>query len=562
MPRAPLYLLFVAAAGCSCSDGSTPPPDEVAASIQVSPDSVTVSPGETARFEARVRDASQRLLVGYPVTWSVSDPTIASIAGDGTVTGRAVGVTSVSAVAAGRMDTGTIGVTSVPASQGDVQVDAGRRFQTIQGWEATAWASQWACGEGAANEFPAVFDTYQQELLERLVDELGITRIRLEVRAGSENPRDLFGEFRNRLLVYSDISKLWYITVNDNDDPYVMNPAGFHFSELDFNIEKIINPLRQILQARGEPLYVNLNFVQFRPSPYELAEHPEEYAEFMLAAFRHLDQRYGWVPDAIEMILEPDNTVPWNGTTIGRALVATAQRLNDAGYDPEFIAPSTADMGNATNYFDDLVAVPGALQVVDELAYHRYRGVSNGNLTRIGQYAQQYAVRTSMLEHIGSGAWDLHSDLKVGQVSAWAQYAIGGCGTNDPGGRHYLIDVQQNPTNPPVILASRSHFLRQYFRYVRPGAVRVDATSEVGALDPVAFVNLDGKFVVVVKALQARSFSIGGLPAGRYGVVYTTGPDDRNPVQSGVAAPDVTVAAGEPLLTSIPTRGIITIYGK
>ena len=35
--------------------------------------------------------------------------------------------------------------------------------------------------------------------------------------------------------------------------------------------------------------------------------------------------------------------------------------------------------------------------------------------------------------------------------------------------------------------------LRQYFKYVRPGAERIEATSQNGSFAPVAFINADGK---------------------------------------------------------------------
>jgi hypothetical protein len=77
-----------------------------------------------------------------------------------------------------------------------------------------------------------------------------------------------------------------------------------------------------------------------------------------------------------------------------------------------------------------------------------------------------------------------------------------------------------------------------------------------GALDPVAFQNANGKYVVVTKASAAGQVSVAGLPAGTYGVTYTTSN------QSLVSVPDVTIVAGAVLATSIPSAGVITIFGK
>jgi hypothetical protein len=254
------------------------------------------------------------------------------------------------------------------------------------------------------------------------------------------------------------------------------------------------------------------------------------------------------------MILEPDNTDFWRGETIGRALAATAARFRANGFQPLFIAPSVTDMANAVPYFDTMIQVPGVLQSLSELSYHRYGGVSTGKLQAIASRAAQYGLKTSMLEHIGSGYEDLHEDLKVGGVSAWQQFTLA-FPTSDDGAQYYVID-NSNPANPQITLGSRTPFLRQYFRYIRLGAVRVGATTTDDAFDPVAFVNPSGSAVVVLKADKGGAFSVLGLPAGTYGVTYTT--QDH----SDVAAGDVTLRAGKFMTTQIPAAGVLTIFGK
>jgi hypothetical protein len=69
-------------------------------------------------------------------------------------------------------------------------------------------------------------------------------------------------------------------------------------------------------------------------------------------------------------------------------------------------------------------------------------------------------------------------------------------------------------------------------------------------------VNTNGGHVVVVKSASARAFTVGGLPAATYGIRYTTAGADFQ------AAPDVTLAAGQPLSANIPGAGVITIYRK
>ena len=99
-------------------------------------------------------------------------------------------------------------------------------------------------------------------------------------------------------------------------------------------------------------------------------------------------------------------------------------------------------------------------------------------------------------------------------------------------------------------------YLRQYFRYVGLGAVRVAATSGDTRLEPVAFRNTNGKYTVVVNASAAANFTVGGLPAGTYGIDYTTATDYMH------ALGDVTITSTQALTTSIPAGGVLTVYAR
>ena len=46
--------------------------------------------------------------------------------------------------------------------------------------------------------------------------------------------------------------------------PSVANPAGFQFSRIDYQVENILLPLQRRLAARGERLFINLCYVDFR----------------------------------------------------------------------------------------------------------------------------------------------------------------------------------------------------------------------------------------------------------------------------------------------------------
>jgi hypothetical protein len=76
-------------------------------------------------------------------------------------------------------------------------------------------------------------------------------------------------------------------------------------------MSRIVVPLRQRVLARGVPFYLLLSYVDFGgPSSRGHNTNPAEYAEFMVAVWRHFRSTYGFVPNGINIINEPDNTAP------------------------------------------------------------------------------------------------------------------------------------------------------------------------------------------------------------------------------------------------------------
>ena len=439
-----------------------------------------------------------------------------------------------------------------PASTVDglprILVDASVRFQTITGWEATA--------EAGHDSSPA-FARYADQLYDMAVNDLGVERLRVGVRSGSENSRDTWSAFRAGRMDASTWRSVRHSTINDNDDPFVLNEQGFWFPDLDGVIEQIVLPIKQRLESKGRRLFLNLNYTGFteqigREFTYHHSS-PEEYAEFVEATYRHLRTKYGLTPDAWEIQLEPDNSVEWDPVTMRRAMVAAGNRLEKLGVTPRFIAPSTTSMMQAIVYADEIAKGDGR-RFWSELSYHRYRGVSKGALREIAARARRLHLSTAMLEHIGSGYEDLHDDLKIGLNSAWQQYTLG-FPTDDDGAQYFIID-DRDASDPRVTMGSRTPFLRQYFKYVRRGATRINSLSSDRSLDPLAFVNEDGKQVIVIKAEGRTAFSVEGLAPGSYEVSYAT------PRESNGRAGVFSVIAGEARRLEMPDRGVLTLSGQ
>ena len=432
-----------------------------------------------------------------------------------------------------------------------IVVDATVTHQTITGWEATAQAGQ--------NKSP-VFETYRDRLIDLAVNDLGINRLRVEVRSGSEHTRDLWA-LRGSDADEDDPNSVWralrYSTINDNNDPFVLNARGFWFSEIDSTIEKVALPMKRMLQARGEDLFINVNYVAFTrglaPGLEYHHQDPEEYAEYVQAFYQHLRTRFGFLPDSWEIVLEPNNTREWNPSLVRRAMIAAGNRLKSMGIVPRFVAPSASDMNIAVLYIDDMTR-DGPPRFWAELSYHRYGGSSEAALRGLGARAQQFNMATAMLERGGAGVNELHDDLKIAGNTAWSQYGLAYPAPVDNGGAYYLID-DSNQAAPRIIEGVLTKFLRQYFKYVRNGAVRIDAETSDGTFDPVAFVNANGSWVVVVKAARGGVFAIDGLAPGQYNATYTTSRDSLVPTGP------VSIEPGARVRLGIPDQGVLTIFG-
>lgn len=451
-----------------------------------------------------------------------------------------------------------------------ITLDKATTYQTITGWEADSQSGELLEVNNVTNHSNAnpAFAIYSSKLFDEAVNTLGINRIRLGIGEGGENTVDYYAQYLNGLIPFHD-NLMQINPVNDDNDPFSVDAyitqhptsadiPGFVYSDIDYRMDKVILPLRQRLQARGESLFLNICYVAFTPNTFMQYTNADEYAEFVLAAYQHLKIKYGIEPDAWEVILEPDNT-QFNGTRIGQAVVAASARLRKFGFTPHFILPSVTNMNNFSTYYGDAKAVlgdSGVSQNVIELSYHRYTA-NDSLLPTIAAEAKNHGINTAMLEHIGSGYQDLHTDLKQGNNSAWQRFIIGDyyqC-SQCLAGKYFNID-QSNPSNPVVTMVDDSKFLRQYFLFIRKGAVRIQANTTNTAFDPVAFINKNGFYVLVLKTSTSGSFAVKNLPAGTYGIEYSTGSSFNVDLQ------DVVLSAGQNLTTNIPSAGVITVYGK
>jgi hypothetical protein len=447
-----------------------------------------------------------------------------------------------------------------PPPVATIVVDATKRHQTIDGWAVNL--RQWE--EDKANDrYDRTSDMHLDRLYRFLADSVGINAVRLEIPSGMENRTNRWARFRAGELSYRTWQTTRFEKVNDNDDPAIADTTGFLFDGFDHRVEHMLLPLKRAVEARGEKLYVNVNYVDFKwnasnvQGPLSHADHPEEFAEFVLVYVQRLRDKYGIVPDAFEVILEPENTERWRGPTIGRALVAATDRLKANGFTPEIVAPSNTSMPNAIEYFDEMIAVPGVLGRVGNFSYHRYGIERLADVRAIRERAERHRLKTSMLEKVDAGIDVLLEDLVAGDVSSWQQWAAAGKSTNPDNGGYYARADVSDTLRPVLTFARHTHQLAPVFQLVRRGAVRVGSTSNRADRQSAAFVGPDGRLAVIVRAKgRGGRITVRGLAAGRY-ALRVVGDDHR-----ARDLPAATVGTGLALDLEMTDPGVLTIRGE
>ena len=120
MPLAHAVLLVSA---CGVTDTDEPAPVE---SVAVSPPAMQLTAGTTGALDAEVKDAAGHVVRDRRVVWATANPGIATVSGNGVVTGVAVGRVDIAATAEGKSAIASVTIVSAPARVASVRVSPDR----------------------------------------------------------------------------------------------------------------------------------------------------------------------------------------------------------------------------------------------------------------------------------------------------------------------------------------------------------------------------------------------------------------------------------------------------
>lgn len=401
-----------------------------------------------------------------------------------------------------------------------ISIDRNRAGQTLSGWEVTArfW------------EFDKVNDRYdgswlasRDAIVQKLVDDAGITRVRVELRSGVENPVDYWTQFVNGQIGYQADRDHYYEKINDNANPAIANASGFQWSSFDYYIENFVLPMRTRLAASNQTLAVNLCFVDFNwtalKGTLSFSGSADEYAELITLAAMRMRDKYGINVDTLEIILEPDNGDGWTGPAIGRAILTAKSRLAAAGINPRIIAPSASRAAAATGFLDGINTIAGALAALNVVSYHRYDGASaDQSLSAIRQRASALGAQTAMLEYVDASVQEFFRDMEYGGASAWQAYGVAKLASSANSVGNGAI-LWRSPTGTLALTPQFSR-IALVQREIRPGARAYYAASLLGSDMPLDFQNPDGSEVIAIYSANGSSAEVSGAGHTAYNVTY------------------------------------------
>ncbi len=431
-----------------------------------------------------------------------------------------------------------------------IAIDSKVRYQTMNGFGTSALVF----------DDPHVFDNFdkktrraatilsreqQDEILDRLYVDLGLTRLRPTFGIGGFEP------------------------INDNDDPDVTDLARFDFSwkQNDAQVE-----LAKRAMARGASTIfpTSLGFEDWMRG----AAAAPEAAEWIMTRIRR------WRELGVELryysvINEPGYRRGriWSGEFIRDVIKLLGPKLRAEGFETLFVVPDDWGPKQAYERSKVILADQEARKYVGALAYHLYRG-SRTDLENMKRLSLKYNLQIWMTEyslgaryywkkfynkkHLDFLDWAvLINDMIVYYHVSAVDYMWGFFGEWEPPVTNLIRLKYDGARYRGYELSKQYYATGQFSKYVRPGARRVDAVSSSPAVKVSAYVQEGDLTIVALNTASMGlsvdvSFDTGGPGDGA--VLRATRTTAR---ENGVSLPSVTVS-GSRFSATLPARSITT----
>jgi glucuronoarabinoxylan endo-1,4-beta-xylanase len=308
---------------------------------------------------------------------------------------------------------------------------------------------------------------------------------------------------------------------NDNEDPHVLDMESLNYGAIDFDYFRMLKDAGVetfILTSWSPPAWMkkNLSLDWLGPNAETNSDaalnrleyhYYDEFAESMVAVVKMFEQEAGIHLEAIGLQNEPAFDEPYSSAILdlehfAELIEVVGKRFEEEGITTRLYMPEqVVGQNNNSNaqYLDALQDNAEANPYCDIFAVHGYGedGITPGTpsysewKTMLAQAQQgDYPKKIWMTEtHIGYQDWNsamstagaIHGGLWAGNIGLWTNWSFG--------------DMQLTKNEPN----STFYTSKNYFKYIRPGAIRVDTYTDIPDILATAFEHDgDGTFTVVL----------------------------------------------------------------
>jgi glucuronoarabinoxylan endo-1,4-beta-xylanase len=412
------------------------------------------------------------------------------------------------------------------SAQPTITVNSATQYQTIKGWGQTG---------GTNTQYEGTPPYLVKQIINESVNGLGLNTLRYESYQG------------NYSQSYA-MCKGWEFE-NDNASPDTLNFGAIDTVGIDYYMQHYFVPYKQAVSARGETFgfYVSPSWYYNGSTgdiPAFLRYSPGEYAEYIISNLNYIKNKYGLVPDYVNICNEAGNNNVFTPAMVATMIKTVGPRLQQAGYTNTGIQfPECVSAQTSWTYIQAVMSDPDVWPYIKLLSYHLY-GTNDPYRADISAFAQTKGIGTAQTEYIGLGIQLLYQDLTLGGVSYWDFY----------GNSDYM---PLNTNSTWFSYGAKYWTTGQVIKHVRPGAVRIGATSTDTTIQPLSFSN-GGQLTTVIlnmnTASTTQTITLSGLPQGTYAIGQSTG--SGTPSERGL----ITVPASGTCTLTLTAQTVISIY--
>lgn len=258
------------------------------------------------------------------------------------------------------------------------------QYQTILGWGSP-------CG---------IFwipDNIIDEIIEELVNGLGLNRIRCEISR-----------------------REWEDVFNDDGNLYNIKWNAFKTDRTDAFVKKIKIPFKKRVEAKGEhfSLYISPSFFDigsFGSIPAYLFYSPYEYTEWAIAMLIYLRDKYGIVPDFYCICNEAGNNNLFTSFITAKIAKVLAEKLKEMNFKTKIQFPECVNADTSWNWIKAVENDKELWNCVGLVSYHLYG--NNSEKEKIRDFAWKTGLPTGQTEFMGLRVNHLYQDIVLGGIS-------------------------------------------------------------------------------------------------------------------------------------------------